>query len=299
MTTLVTDIDISGYSPAYFAPADGQQGDPLGGPALFAPVHRQRTRKVATAGVDPHSYLNRSILWTCFDVPGVQPTTLTQLDQHAAQAVVIDAPDEKHTNALPSSALPSWEKLLEMAGNRSVVVDVRAAVAMAQAGGEALTLQRVVGSRDGAVTVFGQRRENSVYPHAPRVDVVANPPVPTGFAQGDRFHLYGPSEEDGRDIAESEGVVLRALTDNAALKQFAERFDITVWARAVHEEGANRAAPAALLTCATPGGGQVTIMDLRGGPSAGAFQCRDAGRAGAAVIARRQRGGVRPICDGL
>lgn len=247
MSSLVTDIDISGYSPAYFVPADGQYADPLGGPAYFEPVHRRRPRAIDTFGVEPRSYLRRQLLWVPFGLPNVRAVGWDGLGEGEADALVIDAVDQP----------PTWAQLLEAVGERSAVVDVAAAAAMGQAGGDELSLTRVAGSREGAITVFGQKRENEVYPDAPAVDVVADPPMASGFAAGDRFHLYGPIEEDGRAIGESEGLVLRALANDAALGRFAERFGATVWGRAGEAEAA------ALMTCPTPGGGQVTVMDLR------------------------------------
>jgi len=91
------------------------------------------------------------------------------------------------------------------------------------------------------------QENRTVYPQAPAVDVVAMPPVPSGFAPGDRFHLYAPSPIDPG---------IRVLEDGEALAGFTGRWQVSVWGRESRTRGG------ALLSCATPAGGLVSIMDL-------------------------------------
>lgn len=221
-------------------PADGQIGDPFSGPACFAPASGPRPRRVATVGVGPSSTLRRAILWRVFGPPDVQALAPDAwMDRSAnAGAVILQNP----------AATPSWEGLLDWAGDRRIVVDVQAAAVMAAAAGFELSPELAAGETQPCLQVMCHQRNRSVFPDAPAIDIVADPPVSCGFAVGDRVHLFVPSE----------GMLgLRALRNDEALQRFAARFNATVWGRERRRGGV------ALLSCPTPGGGRVTVMDLQ------------------------------------
>jgi hypothetical protein len=223
-----------------FVPADGQRGDVLAGPALFGPPARPRPERVATVGVEPSSFLRRAILWRAFgvaNVEAVEPAGWSDTPVAAGAVVLHEVPDP-----------PSWERLLEWAGERTVVVDVHVAIEMAARAGHPLRIAMVSGSPAPALAVMCQAENRAVYPNAPAVEIVAEPPVPAGLAVGDRVHLYTPSPTD---------LALRVVADDEALARFAARFGAVVWGREATTSGA------ALLSCPTRAGGLVTVMDLQ------------------------------------
>ncbi len=222
-----------------FVPADGQRGDVMAGPTRFQPSRQPPPRRVATVGVEPSSFLRRAILWRSFGVANVAALPereFPRLDCDA-EAVVI------HTLSAP----PSWDELLEWAGKRRVIVDVQIAAAMAGLAGHDLRLHMASGEVTPLLDVMCHQENRPVYPRAPAVEIVAEPPVATGMTIGDRVHLYAPSPID---------MGLRVLDESEALQSFAERYGAVVWGRAVQTQGA------ALISCPTPTGGLVTIMDL-------------------------------------
>lgn len=223
-----------------YVPADGQQGDVLAGPARFGPPARPRPARVATVGVEPFSFLRRAILWRAFGVENVEalPADGFTARPTTAEAMVV------HQVPHP----PVWEALLAWAGERTVVVDVHDAAAMAAAGGCPLRVQMAAGTAAPALQVMCQAENRAVYPGAPAVEIVADPPAPTGFAAGDAFQLFAPSPIDPG---------LRVLADDAALAAFAARCGAVIWGRERDTRGV------ALLSCPTPAGGLVTVMDLQ------------------------------------
>jgi len=220
-------------------PADGQRGDALSGPVLFGPSSRPRPKHVATIGVEPASYLRRAILWRAFGVHAVKAIDpVGWLDhQPDAQAVIL------HHLADP----PAWDQLLHWAGNRVVVVDVQIAATMAAAAGYDLRVKTAAGALEPALDVMCHAEDRKVYPLAPAVDICAEPPVSSGFTVGDRVHLYAPADIDPS---------VRVLVDSEALAGFAEKFNVSIWGRESRTRGA------VLLTCPTPAGGSVSVMDL-------------------------------------
>ena len=221
-----------------FVPADGQHGDVFAGPAMFSPPAGARPRTVATVGVEPGSYLRRAILWRAFGVANLEAVAgFCAQPLTAGAAVVHEFPDP-----------PSWERLLDWAGARTVVVDVHVAAEMAKAAGFPLQIGMVSGSPATRLAVMCQAENRDVFPDAPAVEIVEAPPVPCGLAAGDRAHLYTPSPTD---------LALRTIADDAALARFTERFGAVVWGREATTRGG------ALISCPTPAGGLVTIMDLQ------------------------------------
>lgn len=222
-----------------FVPADGQTGDCLAGPALAAPPPLPPPQRVATLGVEPASYLRRAILWRAFgaaDVLSLNPAGFLARPPSADAILVHDLP-----------AFPAWDAFLDWVGPRTAIVDVQTAVHMAAASGFSLRVRMAAGSAENPLAVMCHAQDRAVYPLAPAVDITAPPPVATGFVEGDRVHLYGPSPRDSG---------IQVLVDDEALAAFAARFKASVWGRESRTRGA------ALLTCPTPAGGRVTLMDL-------------------------------------
>lgn len=220
-------------------PADGQHGDVFSGPACFAPSPRPPSRQVATIGIEPSSFLKRAMLWRAFGVAEVASVAADGFCDRACEA------DAVVVQALPDP--PSWDRLLAWAGKRTVVVDIETAAAMARAAGHAVRMEIAAGSTAGSLEVMCHQENRTVYPQAPLIEITAPPPVPTGFAPGDRVHLYTPSPLDP---------AIRVIVPGEALEGFIRKYDFTVWGRESRTQGA------ALLSCPTPAGGLVTIMDL-------------------------------------
>ncbi len=219
-------------------PADGQIGDFLGGPTRFL-ASRPPAQRVATVGVEPASFLRRAILWRAFGVANVAAMAPDSFPATPADAdaVVVDHLAEP----------PPWDRLLEWAGHRTVVVDVQIASAMAAAAGHPLRIGMATGEAATTLEVMCHQENRTVYPEAPAVDIVAEPPVATGMTTGDRVHLYAPSPID---------MGLRVILADAALDAFLTAYKATLWGRAAGHGGA------ALISFSTPAGGLVTIMDL-------------------------------------
>jgi len=220
-------------------PADGQVGNALSGPIVFGPSSRPQPRSVATIGVEPSSFLRRAILWRAFGVAEVKAIDPAGwLDSHIeAPAVIL------HHLADP----PAWDRLLDWAGDRTVVVDVQIAATMAAAAGHDLRVETAAGSVEPALAVMCHAEDRAVYPLAPAVEICAAPPVSSGFTVGDRVHLYAPAAIDP---------AIRVLADNEGLTRFAEQYKASIWGRETQTHGV------ALLTCRTPAGGLVSIVDL-------------------------------------
>ncbi len=224
-------------------PADGQAGDVFAGPAMFVPPCGRRPRRVATVGVEPASFLIRAVFWRVFGPAEVDMIDPAGFSDHAvnADAVVLQhVPDP-----------PSWDRLLDWAGARTLIVDVQVAAAMAAAAGYPLRVATAAGSTTPALEVMCHQENRTVYPQAPVTEIVDTPPVPTGLAVGDRVHLYATAASPvPLDLG------LRCLVADDALERFADRYRAVVWGRESVSRGA------VLATCPTPGGGRVTIMDL-------------------------------------
>ena len=220
-------------------PADGQIGNVLSKPVWFKPSSRPQVNRVVTIGTEPSSFLLRAILWRAFGIPEVMALdSVNFLDcQIDEQAIILQR----------TSNPPTWDRLLEWAGNRTVVVDIEIAAAMATTTGYNVQMQTIAGSAIPALAVMCHAQNRDVYPLAPAVEVCAAPPMPTGFTDGDRVHLYAPSETDP---------AIRVLADNKALSCFAKQYQFSIWGRETQTHGA------ALLSCPTPAGGLVSIMDL-------------------------------------
>lgn len=220
-------------------PEDGQAGDALSGPTLFRSPLRRRPKQVATIGVEPSSFLRRAVLWRTFG-----PAEVKALDPDG----FLDRPPDADAVVIQHLAdPPPWDRLLDWAGNRTVLVDVEVAAAMAAAAGHDVQLHMVAGSTTPALAVMCHAENRAVYPLAPAVEISETPPMPSGFDVGDRVHLYAPSPlEPG----------IRVLHDDEGLACFAEQCGVSIWGRESRTRGA------ALLSAATPAGGLVAVMDL-------------------------------------
>jgi hypothetical protein len=221
-------------------PDDGQHGDPLAGPAKFPPPAGPRPTRLAAIGLEPGSYLRRAILWRVFGQADIEESpSVTWLDRPlTAEAAVV--------GQIPNP--PPWDRFLDWAGNRSVVVDIQAAALMAQAAGHDLRVAMVAGPAAPELLVMCNQENRTVHPRAPAVEVVAPPPIATGLVQGDRVHLYAGT---GLNLG------LLTLSVNDALDRFAASCRAIVWGR----ERTTR--NPALVSCPTPAGGRVTLMDLQ------------------------------------
>ncbi len=224
-------------------PADGQVGDVFAGPAMFQPFSGRRPRRVATVGVEPASFLVRAILWRVFgpaEIERVEPVGFAERGVDADAVVLQHVPDP-----------PSWDALLKWAGNRKVIVDVQVAAAMATAAGHPLRVETVSRSTTPALEVMCHTENRAVYPRAPVTEIVASPPESTGLAVGDRVHLYVTA---AAPVPQDPG--LRCLAADDAREKFLKTYAGVMWGREPVSGGA------VLLTCPTPAGGRVTIMDL-------------------------------------
>ena len=222
-----------------FVPADGQIGHVMGGPASFAAPGRPRPRDVATIGVEPSSYLRRALLWRAFGAAEVSAL---------APAGAFGRPPPTDAVVVQNLANPpAWPRFLEWVGARVAVVDVEVATGMAAAAGHDLRVRMVAGAAKPVLQVMCHAEDRAVYPLAPAVDIVAAPPLPSGFAVGDRVHIYAPSPRDPG---------IRVVVDGEALTRFAQQCGVSVWGRETKLNGA------AFWSCATPAGGLVTVMDL-------------------------------------
>lgn len=223
-------------------PADGQRGDVFAGPARFTPTGPSPAQRVVTLGVEPGSYLRRAILWRAFGVGAVEAAASGALAGGGAASA-----DEAAVVQTLAQPFPAWEALVEWAGPRHVVVDIEIAAALARASGHEVALGFAAGSTAEPLAVMCHQENRAVYPHAPAVEICAPPPVPTGFAVGDRVHLYAPSPLDP---------AIRILTPGEATDRFIRAAKLTVWGRE------SRTGAPVLLSAPTPGGGRITIMDL-------------------------------------